>query len=145
MELRLRPLRPLEEDLEEVSREPLPTWLVRYYEVHSFAFPDRPTPDRMPVSVRVAAIKLLVHQRLTLLADVLRRLEALGWSTRIEAGRVVVAVDGDEHDGWARLRRAGVGDQLILLMDAADVARVPGPAALPAAPARWPEGAPDVG
>ncbi|HUY96865.1 MAG TPA: hypothetical protein VMW47_04440 [Verrucomicrobiae bacterium] len=142
MQLRLCPLRTLDEDVEEVSREPLPVWLVRYYEMHSFAFADRPTADRMPVSVRLAAVKQLLQHRLTLAVDVVRRLEALGWSSRVEHGSVVLTIDADEAAGWDRLRRAGVGDQLLLLLDPADLARVPGPASPP--PGGWPGDAPDL-
>ncbi len=132
MELRLVAVRPLEAELAEVTREPLPTWLLRYYEMHSFAFADRPTADRMPLSARVAAVKLSVNHRLQLAADVIRRLEALGWTARVEGGRVVMAVDGDEQAGWDRLRRAGVADQILLLLDPADHPRSLGRAGSPA-------------
>ncbi len=144
MRIRLRPLRPLEEDLEEVTRRPMPVWLVRYYEVHSFGFADRPTADRMPVSVRLAAIGQVVRHRLTLTIDVVRRLEALGWTATVEDGHLVASIDGDDQEGWARLRRAGVADQLLLLLDPDDVARVPGPTSERPPPGPWPGTVPEA-
>jgi hypothetical protein len=112
----IRPIKPAPEEYAAVTKEPIPTSLVTYFEVRSFAFPDRPTIDRLPVSVRLAAVGNGIKSRLTLMSDLLRRLEALEWQVRIVGDDVVVTTDLSVEEGWQTLRRQGVSDQLLPML-----------------------------
>ncbi|MGC1184467.1 MAG: hypothetical protein WBA31_04850 [Candidatus Dormiibacterota bacterium] len=99
-----------------MTEEPIPTSLLTYFEVRSFAFADRPTVDRLPVSVRLAAVGNEVKSRLTLMSDLLRRLEVLGWQVQIVGDDVVVTTALSVEEGWQTLRRQGVSDQLLPML-----------------------------
>ncbi len=117
MRLVLRPLRQPALEFAAVTKEPIPLSLVTYFEVRSFAFPDRPTIDRLPVSVRLAAVANELKPRLILISDVLRRLEALEWQVRLIGEEVVVTTELSVEDGWEKLRRAGVSDHLLPFLE----------------------------
>lgn len=116
MRLVIRPIKPAPAEYAEVTEEPISTHLVTYYEVRSFAFPDRPTIDRLPVSVRLAAVGNGIKSRLTLMSDVLRRLEALEWQVRLVGDDVVVTTDLSVEEGWQTLRAQGISDQLLPML-----------------------------
>lgn len=116
MRLVIRPIKPAGTEYAEVTEEPIPTSLITYFEVRSFAFADRPTVDHLPVSVRLAAVANEVKSRLTLMSDLLRRLEVLGWRVQIVGDDVVVTTDLSVEEGWQTLRRQGVSDQLLPML-----------------------------
>jgi len=117
VKLVLRPIRQPASEFAEVTEEPVPTSLATYYEVRSFAFPDRPTLDRLPVSVRLAAVGNELKSRLTLISDVLRRLEALEWQVRLVGDDVVVTTELSVEEGWQKLRDQGVSDHLLPMLE----------------------------
>ncbi|HVC39130.1 MAG TPA: hypothetical protein VNH20_04025 [Candidatus Dormibacteraeota bacterium] len=116
MRLVLRPIRQPGSEFAAITEEPVPRSLTTYFEVRSFAFPDRPTLDRLPVSVRLAAVGHELKSRLTLIADVLRRLEALEWQVRLVGDDVVVTSPTSVEEGWATLRAEGVSDHLLPML-----------------------------
>ena len=116
MKLVLRPIREAATEFAEVTKEPVPISLATYFEVRSFAFPDRPTLDRLPVSVRLAAVGNEIKSRLTLYADVLRRLEAMEWQVRLVGADVVVTTDLSVQAGWQKLQEQGISDHLLPML-----------------------------
>ncbi|MGA7173116.1 MAG: hypothetical protein WCB86_05720 [Candidatus Dormiibacterota bacterium] len=116
MKLVIRPIRQAALEFAEVTEEPVPTSLATYYEVRSFAFPDRPTLDRLPVSVRLAAVGNEIKSRLTLMSDVLRRLEAMEWEVRVVGDDVVVTTALSVAAGWQKLREDGISDHLLPML-----------------------------
>lgn len=113
MRLVLRPIQDPAQEYLAVTEEPISAELATYFEVRSFAFADRPTPDRLPVSVRLAAVANELKHRLVLASDVLRRLEALGWSVQLNGAEVVVTCSLSAQEGWSTLGREGIGDHLL--------------------------------
>ncbi|MGH7641242.1 MAG: hypothetical protein ACREOL_10120, partial [Candidatus Dormibacteria bacterium] len=113
MKLVLRPLREPASEYAEVTEEPVPYTLTTYFEVRSLAFPDRPTLDRLPVSVRLAAVGKEIRERLLAVSDVVRRLEAMEWGVRLEGDDIVVTSDLSAEEGWQALRRQGISDHLL--------------------------------
>lgn len=116
MKLVIRPLQQAAAEFAEVTHEPVPTSLATYFEVRSFAFPGRPTLDRLPVSVRLAAVGNEIKTRLILMADVLRILEALEWQVRLVGDDVVVTTELSAEDGWQKLRDQGISDHLLPML-----------------------------
>jgi hypothetical protein len=112
-----RPIRRAGEELREVTRPPISRHLETYMEMHSFGFPDRPTPEDLPVSVRIAAAAKEIHDRAAILSPVLRRLENLGWDVHIEGDQVVASSPLDPEAGWGVLRHQGIGDQILGLAE----------------------------
>jgi hypothetical protein len=112
-----RPIRRAGEELREVTRQPISRHLETYMEMHSFGFPDRPTPEDLPVSVRIAAAAKEIHDRAAILSPVLRRLENLGWDVHTEGDQVVASTPLDPEAGWDVLRRQGIGDQILGLAE----------------------------
>ncbi len=100
-----------------MTREPISRHLETYMEMHSFGFPDRPTPEDLPVSVRIAAAAKEIHDRAAILSPVLRRLENLGWDVQIEGDQVVASTPLDPQAGWDVLRHQGIGDQILGLAE----------------------------
>ncbi|HUY55539.1 MAG TPA: hypothetical protein VMV23_10310 [Candidatus Nanopelagicaceae bacterium] len=116
MKLVIRPIRQAAKELAAVTEEPVPTSLATYFDVRSLAFPDRPTLDRLPVSVRLAAVGNEIKSRLTLMSDVLRRLEVLEWEVRVVGDDVVVSTPLSVEAGWQKLREDGVSDHLLPML-----------------------------
>ncbi len=116
MKLVIRPLSHAAEEFAEVTHEPVPTSLATYFEVRSFAFPHRPTIDQLPVSVRLAAVGNELKTRLILIADLLRRLEALEWDVILVGDDVVVSTGLSVEEGWRKLRDQGISDHLLPLL-----------------------------
>lgn len=85
--------------------------------MHSFAFPDRPTAENLPVSTRLAAVAQELKLRLGLISELIRRMEVLGWRVELAADQVVIEVDLSVEDGWAVLRREGISDHLLAYLD----------------------------
>lgn len=134
MRLVLRPLRPLRQELAHVSTAPFPVWLQRFYEVHSFAYPDRPTAETASVSMRLAAAAEEITHRLSTAADLVRMLETSGWLVTVDGDRIVAEADVDPASGWAQLELDGISLHLGPLLDrGSDLA--PRPAAAPVADA----------
>ncbi len=119
MRLVFRPIRRAGEELREVTRQPMSRHMETYVEMHSFGFPDRPTPEDLPVSVRIAAAAKEIHDRAAILSPVLRRLENLGWDVHIEGDQVVASTPLDPESGWDVLRQQGIGDQILGLAERA--------------------------
>ena len=117
MRLVFRPIRRAGEELREVTRAPLSRHLETYMEMHSFGFPDRPTPEDLPVSVRIAAAAKEIHDRAAILSPVLRRLENLGWDVHIEGDQVVASTPLDPEAGWDVLCHQGIVDQILGLAE----------------------------
>ena len=117
MRLVFRPIRRAGEEFRGVTREPMSRNVQTYLEMHSFGFPDRPTPEDLPASVRVAAAAKEIHERASILAPVLRRLENLGWDVHVEGDQVVAVTPLDAEAGWEVLRRQGVSDQILGLAE----------------------------
>lgn len=113
MKLIFRPIHRPAEIYASVTKGPLPQTSLDYLEMHSFGFPDRPTVDNLPVSVRLAAAGKEVHERMKVLTSVLRRLENLGWAVRLEGDQVVVECELGIEAGWEVLRREGVADHVM--------------------------------
>ncbi len=88
-----------------------------YFELHSLAFPDRPTVASLPVSARLAAAAQEIKHRLNLISEVLRRLEAAGWAVELVGDQVVASVPVAAAEGWAFLVRQGVSDVLLPLLE----------------------------
>ncbi len=129
MKLVFRPVRKASDEFHEVTKPPISRTMETYLEMHSFGFPDRPTAANLPVSVRLAAAGKLVHERLAILSDVLRRLEILGWDVHIEGDLVVVANGLSLEAGWAALRREGISDHVMGLVEkGSDIPPPKGPA-----------------
>lgn len=116
MKLVLRPLNQPASEYAEVTHEPVPTSLATYFEVRSFAFPDRPTLDWLPVSVRLAAVGNHIKSRLILISDLVRRLEAMEWQVRLVGDDVVVTTELSAEEGWQKLRDQGISDHLLPLL-----------------------------
>lgn len=116
MRLVLRPIGPPATELIEVTKEPIPYSLTTYFEVRSFAFPDRPTLDRLPVSVRLAAVGNELKRKLSLMSDLLRRLEALEWQVRLVGDEVWVTTELSAKAGWQTLQQQGIADHLLPLL-----------------------------
>ncbi|MGH7759007.1 MAG: hypothetical protein ACREN7_06830 [Candidatus Dormibacteria bacterium] len=137
MKLVLRPLARPAAEYAHVTKEPIPISLLTYFEVRSFAFPDRPSGERIPVSVRLAAVGHEIHGRLKLISDLVRRLEALDWDVTVVGDEVVVTSELGPEEGWAKLRQVGVADQLLAFLEGgSDV-----PRDLGQLPAEAPDGA----
>jgi len=117
MRLVLRPIGPPAEVLASITDEPLPYSVSTYFEVRSFAFPDRPTVDRPPVSVRLAAVGTELKRNLILMADVVRRLEALEWKVELTGDEVVVTTELSVEAGWLKLQAEGISDHLLPLLE----------------------------
>ncbi len=117
MRLVFRPIRRAGEELREVTRQPLSRHMATYMEMHSFGFPDRPTPEELPVSVRIAAAAKEIHDRAAILSPVLRRLENLGWDVHIEGDQVVASTPLAPEAGWEALRHQGISDQILGLAE----------------------------
>lgn len=117
MRLVFRPIRKASREFQAVTQEPMGRSMETYLEVHSFGFPDRPTPANLPVSVRVAAAGKLVHERIAILSDVLRRLENLGWDVVTDGDLVVASCALSTEAGWAVLAREGIIDHVRGLME----------------------------
>jgi len=117
VKLVFRPVRKASEEFAEVTRAPLSRTMETYLEMHSFGFPDRPTPDNLPASVRVAAAGKLIHERVSVLSSLLRRLENLGWDVRTEGDLVVVSCDLSTEAGWDVLRAEGISDHVMGLAE----------------------------
>ena len=117
MRLVFRPIRRAGEELREVTREPISRHMETYMEMHSFGFPDRPTPADLPVSVRIAAAAKQIHDRAAILSPVLRRLENLGWDVHVEGDQVVATTPLEPEAGWDVLRHQGIGDQILGLAE----------------------------
>ena len=117
MKLIFRPIRKAAEEFAEVTKEPISRGMETYLEMHSFGFPDRPTPPNLPASVRLAAAGKLIHERIAVLSDVLRRLENIGWEVRTDGDLVVVQNDLSTEEGWEVLRREGISDHVMGLAE----------------------------
>ncbi|MGH7609033.1 MAG: hypothetical protein ACREOD_03665 [Candidatus Dormibacteria bacterium] len=117
MKLVLRPIARAAAEYAHVTKEPIPISLLTYFEVRSFAFPDRPSADRIPVSVRLAAVGHEIKSRLTLISDLLRRLEVLEWEIVVVGDDIVVSCELSPEAGWAKLRQIGVSDQLLPFLE----------------------------
>lgn len=117
MRLVFRPIHRASEEFAEVTHEPISRGMETYLEMHSFGFPDRPTAANLPVSVRLAAAGKLIHERIAVLSDVLRRLENIGWDVRTEGDLVVVENGLSLEEGWEVLRREGISDHVMGLAD----------------------------
>lgn len=117
MKLIFRPIHKGAEEFREVTRAPLSRTMETYIEMHSFGFPDRPTAANLPVSVRLAGVGKLIHERMSILSDVLRRLENLGWDIHTDGDLVVVLNDLSLEDGWGVLRREGISDHILGLVE----------------------------
>ncbi len=117
MKLVFRPVHKPAEEFAEVTRPPISRTMETYLEMHSFGFPDRPTAANLPVSVRLAAVGKLIHERLSILSDVLRRLENIGWDVHTQGDLVVVLNTLSLEDGWAVLRREGISDHIMGLLE----------------------------
>lgn len=113
MRLIFRPIRRAAEEFAAVTRAPVSRTLETYMEMHSFGFPDRPTTDNLPVSVRVATAAKELHERGRNLSPLLRRLENLGWDVHLEGDLVVVATGLGVEEAWAVLRKEGLSDQAL--------------------------------
>ncbi len=129
MRLVLRPLRTLRQELAHVSTAPFPIWLQRFYEVHSFAYPDRPTAEAATVSMRLAAAAEEIAHRLSTAADLVRMLETSGWQVTVDGDRVIAEADTDPASGWAQLELDGISGHLGLLLDRGSDLRPPRPPA----------------
>jgi len=116
VKLVLRPLKQPAAEYAHVTHEPVPKSLATYFEVRSFAFPGRPTLDRLPASVRLAAVGNELKSRLTLISDVLRRIEALEWQVSLVGDEVVVTTDLSVQEGWQKLRDEGISDHLLPML-----------------------------
>jgi len=117
LKLIFRPIRKASEEFLEVTKPPISRTMETYLEMHSFGFPDRPTAANLPVSVRLAASGKLVHERLAILSDVLRRLENIGWDVHLEGDLVVVANQLSLEAGWDVLRHEGISDHVMGLVE----------------------------
>ena len=117
MRLVLRPLRPLRQELAHVSTPPFPIWLQRLYEVHSFAYPDRPTAETATVSMRLAAAAEEIGHRLSMAVDLVRMLETSGWQVSVDGDRIVAEAEVDPASGWAQLEQDGISVHLGPLLD----------------------------
>jgi hypothetical protein len=117
VKLIFRPIRRAADEFSEVTREPISRGMETYLEMHSFGFPDRPTPANLPVSVRVAAAGKLIHERIAIVSDVLRRLENIGWDVHTEGDLVVVQNDLSLEEGWNVLRKEGISDHVMGLAE----------------------------
>ena len=117
MRLVLRPIGSPAGVLASITDEPLPYSVATYFEVRSFAFPDRPTVDRLPVSVRLAAVAIELKRHLTLMADLVRRLEALEWKVELIGDEVVVTTELSVEAGWLKLQAEGISDHLLPLLE----------------------------
>ena len=117
MRLVFRPIHRASEEFAEVTHEPISRGMETYLEMHSFGFPDRPTPANLPVSVRVAAAGKLIHERIAIVSDVLRRLENIGWDVHTEGDLVVVQNDLSLEEGWNVLRKEGISDHVMGLAE----------------------------
>jgi len=117
VKLIFRPIHKASDEFREVTKPPISRTMETYLEMHSFGFPDRPRAANLPVSVRLAASGKLVHERLSILSDVLRRLENIGWDVHIEGDLVVVLNELSLEAGWDVLRREGVSDHVMGLVE----------------------------
>jgi hypothetical protein len=117
VKLVFRPVRKAADEFAEVTKPPLSRTMETYLEMHSFGFPDRPTPANLPVSVRVAAAGKLIHERVSILSDLLRRLENIGWDVHTEGDLVVVSNELSTEEGWEVLRREGISDHVMGLAE----------------------------
>ncbi len=117
MRLVLEPLHSPEAEYAAVTEEPISAELQTYFEVRSFAFPDRPTADRLPPSVRLAAVGGGLKRRLTVASDVVRRLEASGWEVHFSGRQLVASKAVSAQEGWAELRAEGIADHLLPLLE----------------------------
>ena len=117
MRLVLRPLGSPAEVLAAITDEPLAYSVSTYSEVSSFAFPDRPTVDRMPVSVRLAAVANELKRNLILMSNLVRRLEALEWKVELIGDEVVVTSELSVEAGWLKLQAEGISDHLLPLLE----------------------------
>lgn len=117
MKLVFRPIHKGSEEFHEVTKAPISRTMQTYIEMHSFGFPDRPTAANLPVSVRLAAVGKLIHERMSILSDVLRRLENLGWDVYTEGDLVRVSNDLSQEEGWEVLRREGISDHILGLVE----------------------------
>ncbi|MHB1500231.1 MAG: hypothetical protein ACYCYK_03525 [Candidatus Dormibacteria bacterium] len=117
MKLIFRPIRKPAEEFAEVTKEPISRGMETYLEMHSFGFPDRPTPANLPVSVRLAATAKVIHERIGILSDILRRLENIGWDVHTEGDLVVVQNQLSLEDGWDVLRKEGISDHVMGLAE----------------------------
>lgn len=116
MRLVLRPIGDPAGELLEVTTEPIPRSLATYFEVRSFAFADRPTLDRLPVSVRLVAVGNELRRKLTLMSDLVRRLEALEWQVRLVGDEVWATTGLSTAVGWQTLQQQGIADHLLPLL-----------------------------
>lgn len=116
MRLVLRPIGLPAAEYAAVTEEPVPRSLATYFEIRSLAFAGRPTIDRLPVSVRLAAVGNELKVRLTLISDVLRRLEALEWQVALVGDDVVVSTELSAELGWQKLNQQGIADHLLSLL-----------------------------
>ncbi|HEY6538637.1 MAG TPA: hypothetical protein VI138_06315 [Candidatus Dormibacteraeota bacterium] len=116
MRLVLRPLKAAPSEYAAVTEEPIPNSLTSYFEVRSFAFANRPTVDDLPVSIRLVTVGKEIKSRLTLMSDLIRRLEALEWEVRLVEDEVVISNDLSVEEGWRKLRQQGVSDQLLPML-----------------------------
>ncbi len=117
MRLVFRPIRRAGEEYAAVTRAPISRTLETYLEMHSFGFPDRPTVDNLPASARLAAAAKEIHERASILTQVLRRLENLGWDVHIEGDQVVALTSLELEAGWEVLRSEGISDQALGLAE----------------------------
>ena|GEM_PF-3153860 len=117
MRLVLRPIAAPAGVLASITDEPVAYSVTTYSEVRSFAFPDRPTVDRMPVSVRLAAVANELKRHLILMSDLVRRLEALEWKVELIGDEVVVTNDLSAEAGWLKLQAEGISDHLLPLLE----------------------------
>jgi hypothetical protein len=113
----LRPIASPAWVLASITDEPLPRSLATYFEVRSFAFPDRPNVDRVPVSVRLAAVGNELKHNLILMSDLVRRLEALEWKVELIGDEVVVTNELSVEAGWLKLQAEGISDHLLPLLE----------------------------
>jgi hypothetical protein len=113
----LRPIGSPAQVLASITDEPLAYSVSTYAEVRSFAFPDRPTVDRMPVSVRLAAVGNELKRNLILMSDLIRRLEALEWKVELIGDEVVATTDLSAEAGWLKLQAEGISDHLLPLLE----------------------------
>jgi hypothetical protein len=116
LRLVLRPIGSPARVLASITDEPLSYSVTTYSEVRSFAFPDRPTVDRMPVSVRLAALANELKRNLILMSDLVRRLEALEWKVELIEDEVVVTNELSVEAGWLKLQAEGISDHLLPLL-----------------------------
>jgi hypothetical protein len=113
----LRPISAPASVLSSITVGPLAYSVTTYSEVRSFAFPDRPTVDRMPVSVRLAAVANELKRNLILMSDVIRRLEALEWKVELIGDEVVITNDLSAEAGWLKLQAEGISDHLLPMLE----------------------------